>query len=194
MINYLFCAMIMISFLYAIPSGNLKEVSDAVLNAGLSATELCFQLFGAIILWSGIMKIADKSGLCEVLSKVLYPITGFLFKGLKQKSPEALNDIALNLTANLLGLGGAATPMGLSAMQRLDKINDKPKVASNYMITFVVMNTASIQLLPTTVATLRRLSNSDNPFEIAVPVIITSLSSVIVAVLIAKIICRIKGG
>ncbi len=192
MINYLFCIMIAASFIYAIPSGNLKEVTDAVLNAGQGATQLCLQIFGTLILWSGIMKIASRSGLCEAASKLLYPITGILFKGLKQKSPEALNFITMNITANLLGLGSAATPMGLAAMGSLDKINDTPDKASDYMITFVVMNTASIQLLPTTVATFRTLASSKDPLEIAVPVIVTSFCSVFVAVFVAKVINKIS--
>ncbi|MEG2677619.1 MAG: hypothetical protein RR933_05825, partial [Oscillospiraceae bacterium] len=137
-------------------------------------------------------KIAHKSGLCEKLSRVLSPVTGFLFRGLKERSKKAIDSISLNITANLLGLGSAATPMALEAMAELDKLNRQSNIASDYMITFVVLNTASIQLLPTTVAAIRRMEGSANPLEIIGCVWLSSIASVIVAIVSAKLLGRKK--
>ena len=142
-------ALVVLAIVFALFLGRASELTGAVLSSGISATELCLQLCGTLALWSGIMKIAERSGFCDVISKALSPLTNLLFKGLRERSPKAINSITLNITANLLGLGSAATPMALDAMSELDRLNGKSRYASDYMVIFVVLNTASFQILPT---------------------------------------------
>ncbi len=194
MMNYVLLVLVVLSMVFGGLLGRMSELSGAVLESGASAIQLCLELCGTVALWCGVMKIAQKSGLCEKLSRVLSPVTNLLFRGLKEKSARAIDSISLNITANLLGLGSAATPMALDAMAELDRINKGSSIASDYMLTFVVLNTASIQLLPTTVATIRRLSGSNDPLEIIFCVWVSTVASVIVAVGLAKLICKFRRG
>lgn len=187
-------ALVVLAIVFALFLGRASELTGAVLSSGISATELCLQLCGTLALWSGIMKIAERSGFCDVISKALSPLTNLLFKGLRERSPKAINSITLNITANLLGLGSAATPMALDAMSELDRLNGKSRYASDYMVIFVVLNTASFQILPTTVATLRGLMGSENPLDIIVPVWVSSAVSVVVAVGTAFLLAKRKRG
>lgn len=193
MMNYVLMGLILLSILFGGLLGRMPELSAAALESGANAIELCLELCGTVALWCGVMKIAQKAGLCEKLSRLLSPITGFLFRGLKEQSPRAIESISMNMTANLLGLGSAATPMALDAMSELDRLNNKRKTASDYMVTFVVLNTASIQLLPTTVATIRRLHGSADPMEIIVCVWLSTAASVIAAVGLSKLLARKRG-
>lgn len=190
MMNYLFGILTAASVLAAAALGNTAELTSAVLAEGPNAVELCLQLCGTVALWSGIMKIAERSGLCEKLSRAMSPLTGFLFPGLADESPRALASITMNMTANLLGLGSAATPMALDAMQELDRLNKGSEYASNFMVCFVALNTASFQILPTTVAAMRKLAGSAAPMGILVPVWISSAVSVTAAVGLAKLLGR----
>ncbi|NLC78927.1 MAG: spore maturation protein A [Ruminococcaceae bacterium] len=187
MMGYVLGALVVLAVVFSLFLGRGAGLTDAVLSSGLSATELCLELCGTLALWSGVMKIAERSGLCEVISTVLSPVTNFLFKGLREKSPKAINSITLNMTANLLGLGSAATPAALDAMNELNRLNGSSVFASNYMVIFVALNTASFQILPTTVATLRKLSGSAEPMGIIVPVWVSSAVSVIAAVGLAML-------
>lgn len=186
--------LIILSVVFSLLLGRTAELSKAALSSGIDAIRLCLELCGSIALWSGIMKIAEKSGLCNSINKLLSPITNFLFKGLKEKSPRALSSISLNITANILGLGSAATPMALDAMTELDRLNGYAPYASDYMIVFVVLNTASFQILPTTVATLRTAEGSAAPLEILPAVLVTSACSVVVAVTSAMLLRKRKKG
>ncbi len=173
--NLLFVILLLLSVLFGILTGNIDKVSNAAIGECSKAVEICFSLMGAMCLWSGIMRIAEKSGLAGKISKLLSPITKRIFKN---ASDKALNAISMNITANLLGLGNAATPLGIQAMINL-KDGD---YATNNMILFVVINTASIQLIPTTIATLRLKYNSHNPMEILPYVLICSIISLVVGV------------
>lgn len=194
MMNYVLLVLVVLSLVFGGLLGRMPELSSAALESGVNAIQLCLELCGTVALWCGVMKIAQKSGLCEKLSRALSPVTGFLFRGLKEKSQRAIDSISLNITANLLGLGSAATPMALDAMAELDRLNGRRAQASDDMVTFVVLNTASIQLLPTTVATIRRLSGSADPLEIIVCVWLSTVASVIVAVGLAKLLGRFRKG
>lgn len=132
------------------------------------------------------MKIAVKSGLTEKLSRLMAPVIGLLFRGLDYRSPAA-QAITLNLTANLLGLGNAATPLGINAMTELQKLNHQPETASDHMVLFVVLNTASLQLVPTTTALLRSKAGSAMPLDILPAVLCASAVSVTAGVLMAKL-------
>ncbi len=176
----------MLSFAVAIFTGRLSEVSAAAIEGAGAAVESCIGLLGAMCLWTGLSKVAEKSGLMQVFSKLLRPVTRILFPRLSASSP-ALCAIVMNMVANLLGMGNAATPLGIAAMKELDKLNKGRKGASNEMCTFAVINTASIQLIPSTMISLRQLYGSANPSEIIMPVWIVSLCTVTVGVTMTKI-------
>lgn len=184
MLNYLWSFLVVISIICSIFLGNTENLSNALIDSGASSIELILTMAGIMCLWSGIMKIAVESGLTSIFAKIFAPLLRPLFPNLKKNS-EAFQSITMNISANLLGLGNAATPFGLKAMEQLHTLNNKSDVASNEMIIFVVMNTASLQLIPTTLATLRQSYGSSSPFEIIVPVWISSVISLAVALIIA---------
>lgn len=184
MLNYIWSGLVVISIVCAALLGNTNELSTALLESGASSIELLLTMAGIMCLWSGIMKIAEESGFTSVIAKLFAPLLRPLFPDLSKDSP-AFRSITMNISANILGLGNAATPFGLKAMEQLHTLNDRSDTASNEMVVFVVMNTASLQLLPTTVATLRQSYGSAAPFEIIVPVWISSACALFVALSIA---------
>lgn len=184
MLNYIWSGLIIISVICSLILGNTTELSKALIDSGASSIQLILTMAGIMCLWSGIMNIAVESGLTQLFAKIFAPLLRPLFPKLNKNS-GAFQSITMNISANLLGLGNAATPFGLKAMEQLHTLNDRKNIASNEMIIFVVMNTASMQLLPTTLATLRQAYGSAAPFEIIVPVWISSAFSLMVALVIA---------
>jgi spore maturation protein A len=184
MLNYLWSGLVIISIICSIFLGNTETLSKALIDSGSSSIELILTMAGIMCLWSGIMKIAVESGFTTLISKLFSPLLRPLFPKLDKDSP-AFQSITMNISANLLGLGNAATPFGLKAMEHLHTLNNKSDTASNEMVIFVVMNTASLQLLPTTLATLRQSYGSTAPFEIIVPVWLSSICSLAVALICA---------
>lgn len=182
MMNYLFAGMILLSLVFGIMGGRVQEVSEAALNEGITAVELVIQLCGGLCLWSGVMKVAQKSGLTDSLSRMMAPILKPLFRPIHPAS-EAGKLISMNMVANLIGLGNAVTPLGIAAMRELEKYSHNKKKATNNMVMFVVLNTASLQIIPTTTAMLRLAAGSKAPMEIVPAVWIASLCSVISGVL-----------
>lgn len=178
--NYVWLIMIIFSFFCAIAMGRMSELSMAVINSGSNAIELVLKLTGVICLWNGLSAIAQKSGLTDKLCKLLSPVLKIVFPTLKDK--KAKEAIALNITANLLGLGNAATPLGLEAMQRLQQTNPDKTTATDNMVRFVVINSAALHLVPTTIAMLRSEYGSTAPMEILLPALITSLVALIVGI------------
>ncbi len=190
MLNGLWIFIMAISILAGMLTGRIEEVNNALLGGGSAAISLCLSLGGAMCLWGGLMRVAEKAGLTERLSRLMAPLMRLLFPGLPPRG-AACRAILMNMAANMLGLGNAATPLGLKAMQELQQENPRPDTASRHMVVFVVLNTASIQLLPTTVATLRLEAGAANPMAILPAVWMTSLGSAMVAVLLAKL---LEGG
>lgn len=190
MMKWVFGGMIILSVLFGFASGNIAEVSNAALNECQSAIEFLLVLLGSMCLWGGFMKIAERSGLTAVVAKLLSPLTRLLFPSLKKDS-KALTAISMNITANMLGLGNAATPLGITAMKELKKETPGPQsnTASHSMVLFVLLNTASIQLLPTTIAALRLQSGSETPLDILPAVLITSALALIIA-LVSAWLCK----
>lgn len=184
MLNYIWSGIVIISIICSVILGNTQNLSKALIDSGASSIELILTMAGIMCLWSGIMKIAVESGFTNLIAKLFAPILRPLFPKL-DKDSEAFQSITMNISANLLGLGNAATPFGLKAMEQLHTLNNKSDTASNEMVIFVVMNTASLQLLPTTLATLRQSYGSAAPFEIIVPVWISSVCSLAVALILA---------
>ena len=184
--SWIFGGMLIMGAVLAFLQGRTGELTSAILAGGMSAVEMCLELMGTICVWSGIMKIADGAGLCEKLSKQMEPIVNYLFPGLRQESPLAIKSISMNITANVLGLGSAATPSAINAMKEMDRINFTPRTASAHMITLTVLNTASFQLIPTTVAAIRDSAGSKATMDILPAVWLASAVSVAVALVLAK--------
>ncbi len=193
--NWIFSGFIALAVLIGAATGRMDEVSGAALSSCGEAVQLVLTLTGSMCLWSGIMKVADKAGLTEKLSRALRPAIGFLFNGMNHTS-ESAKAITMNLAANLLGLGNAATPLGIAAMRAMAKEERVKGAATNNMVMFVVLNTASLQLIPTTTAILRAAAGSARPLEIAPAVWISSAASVAMGVIAAKAHrpSKIKGG
>ena len=192
MLNYIWSALVVLSVICAAVLGNTAELSAAVTESAASAIELLLTLAGVLSLWSGIMKIAEESGFTRLVAKLFSPALGLLFPNLNRDS-EAFRCITMNISANLLGLGNTATPFGLRAMKELHRLNRFGDTASDEMIVFVVMNTASLQLLPTMLGSLRQSYGSREPFAITVPVWISSACALSVALIIAVGLNRIRG-
>lgn len=148
--------------------------------------ELTITFFGTITLWCGIMQIAKDSSLSAKLTKCLRPLIKFLFPDVSETDP-AHEEISLNIIANILGLGNASTPLGIKAMESLQKNNKNKNTLSNSMAMFVLLNTASLQLIPTTVISIRASLNSTNPTNIILPVWVATLSAAVTAIILAKI-------
>lgn len=178
MVNYIWIFLILIGIIFSFISGNFEVINNSILTNGNEALELILSILPIIVLWTGIMKIAEDSGLLKRFANLVQPLLSKLFPTVPKNNP-ALGYIASNIAANMMGLGSAATPFGLKAMKELQKINDKKDTASVPMITFLVLNTAGVTIVPTTVLALRIASGSSNPSEIIIPgVIATACSSI----------------
>lgn len=178
MVNIIWAALIFIAIIYSFFTGNIDTINNGILTHATSGFNLILEMMPLIVLWTGIMKIAEESGLLKVFSHLLNPILSKLFPSLA-KDHKALGYIASNIAANMLGLGSAATPFGLKAMEELQKDNPKKDTATDAMITFLVLNTGGVTLIPTTVIALRIMHGSANPTEIIITSIIaTSISSI----------------
>ena len=189
MLNYIWPTFIIVSFVYGICFGNIAETNVAIFESTENAVNLCIKLLGTICLWNGIMRIAENTSIIDKLKKLLRPVLGRLFPKLNEED-EAYSEISMNVIANIMGLGNAATPMGLKAMKSLQKRNINKKVLSNEMAIFIVLNTASIQIIPTTVIALRNSLGSNNPTAILVPVWGATILAAISAIVSAKIILK----
>ena len=185
LMSYVWVAMVAVSIIFAAANGRLAEVSAAVITGAQGAVEICLSIAGAVCFWSAIMEVMRRSGLMDMLSRTLRPL-------LRRIYPKAFEDeacaaaLSANFSANLLGLGNAATPAGIAAAKRLQELSGG-SVASNEMCRLVIMNTASLQLLPTTVAAVRAACGAQNAFDILPCVWIASIASVTVGLLMAKI-------
>lgn len=192
MMKWVFTVLILLSIGFGAGTGRIGDVSAAALTECGRALELCLTLAGAMALWSGLMKVAQESGLTDRIARLLSPVTSRLFGGVSGTS-RAMQYISMNITANLLGLGNAATPLGLAAMRELEREipAEQRGTASDAMVTLVVLNTASIQLIPTTVAVLRAKYGAAEPLDIVPAVLLVSLASVTVSLLLTKILNRL---
>lgn len=175
--QWLFAGMICLSVICAVFCGRIDALSQAALAESVNAVELAIRLCGGICLWNGMMHVARQSGLTDRISRMMMPILRPLFRGLSPHS-EAARLISMNMAANLIGLGDAVTPLGIAAMKELDRCNPDKLRASSHMVLFVTLNTASLQLVPTTTAMLRLAAGSASPMEIMPAVWIASLCSV----------------
>lgn len=191
MMNYVWPVMILFAFVSAIVTGSMSGLSAAVIQGGQDAVSLLLRLVAMLCLWGGIMEIAESAGITRAFSRILSPVLKLIFPRLK-KEDYALEAVSMNVTANVLGLGNAATPLGLEAMRRLQEINTDPFTASDEMVVFVVMNTAAMHIVPTTVATLRGQYGSQSPMAIMPASILTSFCALTVAITCAKLGNRLR--
>ena len=189
MLNIIWPAFIIISVIYALVSGNIENVSNGIFDSANSAVQLTLTFFGTICLWNGIMEIAKKTSLTNVLSKALKPFINFLFPELKNNK-QAQDEISMNMVANLLGLGNAATPLGLKAMKTMQQDNPKKDTLTNSMAMFIVINTASLQLIPTNVIAIRSSLGSSSPSGIIIQVWIATIIAGIVGITSAKLLMK----
>lgn len=186
MLNIIWPLFLITSFVYAIFNGRVYEVNNSIFESTKLAVDLSISLLGTICLWNGIMQVASKTRIIEHLSKILKPIMRKVFPDIKEKD-EAHKQITMNIIANIMGLGNAATPLGLKAMKLMQKQNMEKDKLSNSMAMFIVLNTASIQIIPTTVIAIRNSLGSENPTAMIIPVWIATIFAACAAILAAKI-------
>lgn len=189
MMGYLWAALICLSILTAALRGNMGAITPAIFSAAESGVKVAFGLIGTMTFWLGMMKLIETSGMMELLTKMLRPLTRLAFPRIPAGHP-AMNAILMNLSANVLGLGNAATPFGIKAMQEMQKINPLGDTASDEMCTFLAINTSSITLLPTTVMALRAAAGSANAADILGTTIIATCCSTAVALLADRLLRR----
>ena len=193
MLNYIWHIFIIVSFIYSIISGNLQTLNAGIFDSVESAVNLSITMLGTMCLWSGIIHVAESTSFIEKIKILLKPIVKFLFPEIREND-KAQNEISMNMVANILGLGNAATPLGLKAMKTLQEENKNKKELSNSMIMLIVLNTASIQIIPTTIIAIRSSLGSEDPTAIIVPVWIATacagISGIIVTKLLIKYYCK----
>ncbi len=181
--------MIIISIVTSVITGRVDETVNAVFEGAQTAVATLISLAGAMCFWTGIMKISEKSGVSKLICRFISPIINRLFPDSSQK---ARGYISMNVTANILGMGNAATPMGILAAQTLDEENPEPHKPSWDMCMLVVLNTTSFQLLPSTILALRAAAGSHSPTSIILPVWVASLFAVFIGILSVKLSSKIK--
>lgn len=186
MLTFIFALLIIGSFIASVITGSTRELTEAVLSEPVNAVELCIYLCGGMCFWGGLMRVAEKSGLTEKLAAVFAVLIGGLFKGI-DKQGRAFKAICMNITANLLGLGNAATPFGIEAMKALAEEEKAGDTATPSMIIFTVINTASLTLIPSTALSLRMKYGSADPLEIVPAVWITSAAALLASVTAAVV-------
>lgn len=192
MLNYVWMGMLVVGFLLGILNGRTEEVVKAAVDSAGYAVQLGIGLLGILCLWSGMMAIAEKSGLTNVLARIARPFLKLLFPEISGNN-SAMGAILMNLSANFLGLGNAATPLGLKAMGELQSVNRCKERATDSMCMFLVLNTSAFQLIPATVIALRTEAHSADPTEIIVTVWIASICAAIAGITAARLLARTWG-
>lgn len=197
MLNYLWAFMIFVGIIFASFNGNLPDITNAALDSSKEAVSLCITMMGVMSFWMGLMEIATKAGVIELLTNKLRPIIRYIFPHLPLEHP-AVNHISTNMIANFLGLGWAATPAGLKAMGELEKLEEERRkkgsplrrprgVASNEMCTFLIINISSIQLIPVNIIAYRSQYGSVNPAAIVGAGIIATTVNTLIAIIYCRI-------
>lgn len=174
MLNYIWLGMLVIGFIIGILNGRVDVVTKAAVDSAQEAVNLSIRLLGVMCLWTGLMRIAEKGGLIKGIAGVVRPLMQLLFPEVPKNHP-AMGAMVMNLVANLFGLGNAATPLGLKAMNELQKLNPRKDTATNAMSMFLVLNTSVLQLIPATVIAIRAAAGSQTPTEIIVPIWVATL-------------------
>ena len=189
MLNKICLLFIIISFIFSIYSGNISNVSNAVFESANQTVTLCLTLLGTLCLWNGIMKIAVNTSIIEKLTKFLKPLISFIFPEIKNNK-KINKEISMNIIANILGLGNASTPLGLKAMESMQKENNDKSRLSDSMAMFILINTASLQIIPTTVISIRSSLGSQEPAKIIIAVWIATIAAFTTAIISGKILVK----
>ena len=186
MLGKIFGIICIVSFFGGIALGNAKALGNAVIDGAAGAVTLTISLCGIMSLWCGVMKVFERAGLIKKIAALLSPMLRIFFPD-AYKSGEGVGEISANIAANLLGIGNAATPLGLRAMEKLQKNNPDPTSASADMITLAVLNTASLNIIPTTIIALRRAAGSVAPYSVIPPILICSFSCSAMALVLCRV-------
>lgn len=186
MLNILWPIIIILSIIYSIFFGNVEALNNSVFTSAEEAVSLSITFLGTICLWNGIMEIIKETTLMHKISKSLHPVMRFLFPKIKETEKE-YNEISMNIIANILGLGNAATPLGIKAMKTMQEKNKDKDTLNNSMAMFIVLNTASIQIIPTTVIAIRNSLLSEAPTKMLVPVWISTICAAFAGIMATKI-------
>lgn len=190
MLGKVFAVLTLTGVGYGVACGRLSEVSAGALDGAARAVEVTLALMGVLCLWNGMLAVFREAGLTARLARLLAPLLRVLFpQSVKNGAGES---IAAALSANLLGLGNAATPLALAAMEGMQAANPTPEIATDDMVTFTVLSTASVNLFPGTLLALRVSAGSADPFAVLVPIWIASIAGAMVAVLFSKLLCRFR--
>lgn len=176
MVSYIWAFFIIVGSIYLIITGNVSTLNEEILKGGLVGIKLLSEMMPLLVLWTGIMQIAEDSKLLDKFANLVRPVLSKLFPSLNPNHP-AIGYIASNIAANALGLGSAATPFGLKAMASMQNDNETPDTATEAMVTFLILNTGGVTIIPTTVIALRLMYNSNNPTEIIITSILATLCS-----------------
>ena len=185
MINYLWATFFIVGILYSFLTGRVETINNEIIASASNSIDVCLKLIPMMCLWMGLMNIAIDSGLISIVTKKISPVVGKIFPDIP-KAHQSLTLISSNIVMNMLGLGNAATPFGLKAMKSLQELNEKKDEATRSMITFLVINTASVTIIPTTVISFRIINGSTNPTEIVLASIITSFCSCVLGLIIDR--------
>ena len=186
MINYIWCGMIIIGIIVGTLTGNIEAVSTAAIEWAETAVELSLGLIGVMALWLGLMKIAEEAGIVRGMGLLVKPIMVRLFPEVPADHP-AMGSIVANMAANFFGLGNAATPLGIKAMQELQDLNENKEEASNAMVMFLAINTSSVTLISSSTIAYRSAAGAANPADIIAPTIIATAVSTTVAIIACKV-------
>ena len=186
MLNILWPIFIIISFIFSVGTGKINQLNTAIFDSAKDAVQMTITFLGTICMWNGVMKILQETSIMSKMTKLVSPIMKFLFPTIKKEDKE-YKEITINMIANILGLGNAATPLGLKAMKSMQEKNKNKEILTNNMAMFIVLNTASLQIIPTTVIAIRTSLNSVNPTNIIVPIWGATIAADIAGILITKI-------
>ena len=191
MLNIFWPCSIVISIIISILTGSLENLNNSVFESTETAVQLTITLIGTMCLWSGIMEIAVNTSIIDKIKRLLKPLMKFLFPKMRAQDKE-YEEICMNMISNLLGLGNAATPLGLKAMETMQRKNEQKDKLTDEMAMLIVLNTASLQIIPTTVIAIRTSLGSNNPTQIIVPVWIATLTSAISAIIATKFFIKLE--
>lgn len=186
MLNYIWVGLIILSILFGAINGKIAEVGLAAIEYAKTGVDIALGLVGVMALWLGILRIGEKAGLIQTISKIFFPILKRLFPSIPKDDP-ALGAMVMNLSANMLGLNNAATPLGLKAMEELQKLNNVKDRATNAMCTFLALNTSSVQLVPAYAIAILVAAGSTSPTDIVITTLIATTFSTIIAILAVKL-------
>lgn len=181
LLNAVWLGLLLLGIMAAAVNGRIEVVTEAALSAAQNGVTICIELIGIMTMWLGLLKVAEKAGLVELLARAVRPLTRLLFPSIPPGHP-AMGAIIMNISANVLGLGNAATPFGLKAMQEMQKLNQNSDTASDAMCTFLAINTSCITLIPATIIGVRAAAHSANPTEIVGPTILATACAMVVAI------------